>query len=192
MRACEPDTLGLVAHIARKALPAGLVLFTCIAAGAPAHASKYGIGSVATPAQIESWNIDVSPDGKRLPPGLGLIPAGRKLYEAKCAACHGAAGEGGVGDRLVGGAGTLTSKKPIKTVGSFWPYATTLFDYIRRAMPLNAPQTLSNDEVYAVTGYVLSMNGLWPGETPVSAASLLKVKMPNHDGFVGDPRPDAP
>ena len=103
--------------------------------------------------------------------------------------CHGAAGQGGVGDPLVGGIGSLTDAKPKKTVGSYWPYATTLFDYIRRAMPYNAPQSLSADDVYAVTAYVLHLNGIVPDDATLDARTLPRVKMPNRDGFVADPRP---
>jgi len=105
-------------------------------------------------------------------------------------ACHGAKGEGGVGDRLVGGQGTLATEKPVRTVGSYWPYAPTLFDYIRRAMPQNAPQSLSNDDVYAVSAYILNLNGLLPAEATIDAKALSAIKMPNRDMFVGDPRPD--
>jgi mono/diheme cytochrome c family protein len=155
--------------------------------GKPGH---YAIGTPATESQIASWNTDIAPDGKNLPAGEGHIEAGRQLYASQCLACHGAHGEGGLGDRLVGGIGSLASAKPIRTVGSYWPYATTLFDYIRRAMPLNAPKTLTNEEVYSVTGYVLSLNGLTPDHGTFGAAELLKVKMPNRNGFVDDPRPD--
>ncbi|MEP6658003.1 MAG: cytochrome c, partial [Betaproteobacteria bacterium] len=131
-----------------------------LAWGLPAAAqAPYGLGRPASAAEITGWNIDIAPDGKNLPRGSGTIGRGSELFGAQCAACHGAKGEGGIADRLVGGAGTLNTAKPIKTVGSYWPYATTLFDYIRRAMPLNAPQSLSNDDVYAVAGYVLFMNG---------------------------------
>jgi cytochrome c len=167
------------------AAAAGLLLL-CGAA----HAAPYGIGTPASPAQIAGWNIDIAPDGKNLPAGEGTIAAGKAIYETQCASCHGARGEGGIGDRLAGGMGTLADQKPIKTVGSFWPYATTLYDYIRRAMPLTAPQSLSNDELYAVTGYVLSLNGLWPGDQKVDATTLMGIRMPNRDGFVSDPRPD--
>jgi mono/diheme cytochrome c family protein len=157
---------------------------------AQGQAGHYGIGTPATAKQIESWNTDIAPDGLRLPKGEGTIEAGRQLYAAQCASCHGARGEGGLGDRLAGGAGTLASAKPIRTVGSYWPYTTTLYDYIRRAMPLNAPKSLSDDEVYSISGYVLSLNGLLPEQGKVDAAALLAVKMPNRDGFVEDPRPD--
>lgn len=170
-----------------------LMAMTCVLYAVSASASeKYGLGDPASPAQIASWNIEVFPTGENLPQGRATIGAGKAVYEIQCASCHGVLGEGGVGDRLVGGIGSLADKKPLKTVGSYWPYATTLFDYIRRAMPLNAPQSLSNEDVYAVTGYVLSLNGLWPENTQVDSTSLLKVTMPNRNGFVDDPRPDVP
>jgi mono/diheme cytochrome c family protein len=152
--------------------------------------SRYGIGRAATPAEIAGWYIDVDRDGNNLPPGAGTVARGHAVFDEQCASCHGASGEGGVGDRLVGGQGTLATPKPIKTVGSFWPYAPTLFDYIRRAMPQNAPESLSNDDVYAVSGYILSLNGLLPPDASVDAKTLSAIKMPNRDMFVGDPRPD--
>src|SRR5712672_3352276 len=157
---------------------------------APAQGA-YGIGRVATPAEIAGWNIDVDRDGHNLPPGSGSVSHGHEIFDQQCAACHGAKGEGdGVGDRLVGGQGTLATPKPVRTVGSYWPYAPTLFDYIRRAMPQNAPQSLSNDDVYAVSAYILSLNGLLPADTTLDAKSLAAIKMPNRNMFVGDPRPD--
>ena len=147
-------------------------------------------GRPATPAEIAAWNIDVAPDGKNLPAGSGTVARGREVYDAQCAACHGAKGEGGAGDRLSGGRGTLGTPRPVFTVGSYWPYATTLFDYIRRAMPLNAPQSLSNQDVYAVAGYVLFLNDLLPSGATVDAGTLTSLKMPNRDGFIPDPRPD--
>jgi cytochrome c len=108
----------------------------------------------------------------------------------QCASCHGAKGEGAVGDRLVGGQGTLATQKPIKTVGSYWPYAPTLFDYIRRAMPQNAPQSLGDDDVYAVSAFILKLNGLLPADATLDAKTLAAIKMPNRGMFVGDPRPD--
>lgn len=152
--------------------------------------SPYHIGRTATPAEIKAWDIDVAPDGKNLPGGQGRVADGEAIYTTKCAACHGQNGEGGIGDRLVGGEGTLATANPIKTVGSYWQYATTLFDYIRRAMPLNAPQSLSSTEVYAVSGYVLLLNGLLPKDATVDAKTLINLKMPNRDGFIGDDRPD--
>ncbi|MFD4838527.1 c-type cytochrome [Achromobacter sp. NPDC058515] len=152
---------------------------------------RYAIGTRATDAQIAGWNIDVAPDGKNLPPGSGTVARGKSVYEQACLACHGARLEGGLGPALAGGQGSLTSAKPFKTVGSYWPYATTLFDYIRRAMPFQAPQSLTNDEVYAVTGYVLHANQLLDAKATVNAATLKSVKMPNRDGFYVDDRPDA-
>ncbi|MGF6654062.1 cytochrome c [Paraburkholderia youngii] len=110
-------------------------------------------------------------------------------FAAKCAACHGAKGEGLIGDQLIGGAGTLTTANPKRTVGSYWPYATTLFDYINRAMPYNAPQSLSADEVYALSAWILNRNGIVPDDARLDAHSLAAIRMPNRDGFVPDPRP---
>ena len=153
-------------------------------------AQSYGFGKPATDAEIAGWNIDVSPDGKGLPPGLGNVSQGRIVYESSCAACHGIKGEGKPADRLVGGVGSLKSARKVKTIGSYWPYAPTMFDYIRRAMPYNSPQSLSADQVYAVTAYLLHMNGIVGPDSVMNAESLPKVRMPNRDGFVGDSRPD--
>lgn len=158
--------------------------------GSAASAERYGIGRPATEAEIAAWNIDIDRDGRKLPPGRGSVGHGREVFEAQCASCHGSRGEGGIGERLAGGQGTLATSKPIKTVGSFWPYAPTLFDYIRRAMPMNAPQSLSDDDVYAVSGYVLHLNGLASENAVFDARSLAAIRMPNRDGFVPDPRPD--
>src|ERR1700754_1913527 len=152
--------------------------------------SPYGIGRAATPAEIAGWNIDVGGDGSNLPPGSGTVSHGSEVFAQQCAACHGAKGEGGVGDRLVGGQGTLGTPKPVRTVGSYWPYAPTLFDYIRRAMPQNAPESLSDDDVYAVSAYILNLNGLLPADATLDAKSLSAIKMPNQGMFSGDPRPD--
>jgi S-disulfanyl-L-cysteine oxidoreductase SoxD len=162
-----------------------------LACAAPAHAqSPYGIGRTAAPAEIAGWNIDVDRYGNNLPPGSGTVNRGRDVFDEQCAACHGAKGEGGVGDKLVGGQGTLTTPKPVRTVGSYWPYAPTLFDYIRRAMPQNAPESLSVDDVYAVSAYILNLNGLLAADATLDAKTLPAVKMPNRGMFVGDPRPD--
>jgi cytochrome c len=150
----------------------------------------YGIGRAATPAEVAGWNIDVGGDGSNLPPGSGSVSQGRDVFDQQCAACHGAKGEGGMGDKLVGGQGTIATAKPVRTVGSYWPYAPTLFDYIRRAMPQNAPQSLSNDEVYAVSAYIFNLNGLVPPDATLNAEALAAIKMPNRSMFVGDPRPD--
>src|SRR6201992_4323139 len=152
--------------------------------------ARYGIGRAATPAEIAGWNIDIGRDGSNLPAGSGTVRHGREVFEQQCSGCHGEKGEGGVGDRLVGGQGTIATAKPIKTVGSYWPYAPTLFDYIRRAMPQNAPQSLSNEDVYAVSAYLLSLNGLLPPDATLDAKTMAAIKMPNRNMFVGDPRPD--
>lgn len=159
---------------------------------ASATAEPLGIGRPATPETIAAWDIDVRPDGQGLPPGHGNVRDGAALYAARCAGCHGARGEGAAAEALAGGQGSLASAKPLRTVGSYWPYATTLFDYVRRAMPFDAPQSLSADETYAVSAYVLHLNGLLPEEAILDAASLPKVAMPNRDGFTADPRPDVP
>jgi cytochrome c len=168
-----------------------IVLIAFGLSGAMAQAQdRYGIGRAATPGEIAGWNIDVGRDGSGLPTGSGTVSHGREVFAQQCAGCHGDKGEGLVGDRLVGGQGTLATPKPVRTVGSYWPYAPTLFDYIRRAMPQNAPQSLSNDEVYAVSAYILSLNGIVPSDASLDAKALAAVKMPNRDGFGRDPRPD--
>lgn len=177
--------------MARRKLTCVLLAGTVAVFSLAAHAEeRYGIGRAATAAEIAGWNIDIGRDGAGLPPGSGSVERGRTVFAEQCSACHGDSGQGGVGDRLVGGQGTLASAKPIRTVGSYWPYASTLFDYIRRAMPQNAPQSLSNEDVYAVSAYILSLNGIVPANAVLDAKSLAAIKMPNRDGFVSDPRPD--
>src|ERR1700677_145490 len=161
-----------------------LAIAATVVSGAVYAAERYDFGRPATPAEIAGWDIDVSPDGAGLPPGRGDVRQGEAIFAAKCAACHGAHGEGKPMDRLVGGIGTLHDKKAEKTVRTFWPYATTLFDFVRRAMPLNAPQSLTPDEVYAVSAYVLFLYGIVAQDTTLEADSLAKIKMPNRDGFV--------
>jgi len=170
--------------------PAAFAVAVLLCATSAEAQSPYGIGRAATPAEIAGWNIDIGGDGSNLPPGSGTVSHGSEVFDQQCAACHGAKGEGGIGDRLVGGQGTLGTPKPVRTVGSYWPYAPTLFDYIRRAMPQNAPQSLSNDDVYALSAYILSLNGLLPANATLDAKSLAAIKMPNRNMFVGDPRPD--
>src|ERR1700675_1938995 len=150
----------------------------------------YGIGRVATPAEIAGWNIDIDREGHNLPPGSGSVSHGHEVFDQQCAACHGTKGEGGLGDQLVGGQGTIATPKPVRTVGSYWPYAPTLFDYVRRALPQNAPQSLDNNDVYAVSAYILHLNGLLPADTTLDAKTLSAIKMPNRSMVVSDPRPD--
>lgn len=160
---------------------------------AQGYGGPYGFGSKATEQEIAAIDIDAMPDGRGLPPGKGDYEAGKALYTAKCAACHGPdlAGIGAVGgDKLIGGRGSLASGKPVKTIESYWPYATTVFDYVRRAMPFNAPGSLQNDEIYAITAYVLGEAKVIGKDQVMDAGSLAKVEMPNRDGFIPDPRPD--
>jgi mono/diheme cytochrome c family protein len=166
-------------------IASAVLAIAAIAASGPVYAAeRHDFGRPATPQEVKGWDIDVSPDGAGLPPGRGDERQGEAIFAAKCASCHGPHGEGKPMDRLVGGMGTLRDKKPEKTVGSFWPYATTLFDFVRRAMPLNAPQSLTPDEVYAVSAYVLFLNGIVAQDTTLDADTLAKIKMPNRDGFV--------
>jgi S-disulfanyl-L-cysteine oxidoreductase SoxD len=167
-----------------KIVRGAVALVAMVMCGAVPAAERYDFGRVATPEEIKGWDIDISPDGVGLPPGRGDVRQGEAIFAEKCAACHGAHGQGKPMDRLVGGLGTLRDKKPEKTVGSFWPYATTLFDFVRRAMPLNAPQSLTPDEVYAVSAYLLFLNGIVSQDATLDADTLAKIKMPNRDGFV--------
>ncbi len=148
-------------------------------------AQQLGLGRVATHAEIAGWSIDVRPDGTGLPPGGGTAKVGEALYTERCASCHGDFGEGnGRWPPLSGGEDTLTEERPLKTVGSYWPYAPVLFDYIRRAMPFGAGLSLSDDQTYAVTAYVLFLNDLVDEDAVIDRATLPKVKMPNRENFV--------
>lgn len=152
----------------------------------------YGLGQPATDQEVQAWNMDVAPTGEGLPAGQGTAKQGAVVFAARCAACHGPTGQEGPMDRLVGGAGTLVSQQPIKTIGSYWPYATTLYDYVHRAMPFPAPQSLSPDEVYSVVAWLLNQNGIIAEDTVLDARSLPDISMPNRRGFLPDPRPDVP
>lgn len=162
-------------------------------AGAAQPGKTYGFGTTPTEAELAQF-VSPLPDGRGLPPGSGTVAQGKQVYEQQCLSCHGANLQGGIGDRLVGGRGTLVNadptKSPVKTVESYWPYATTLFDYVKRAMPLNTPGSLSNDQVYAVSAYILSQAKIVPEDAVMDAKSLAQVKMPNREGFVPDRRPD--
>jgi mono/diheme cytochrome c family protein len=152
---------------------------------------RYGIGRTATADEVAAWNIDVRADGAGLPAASGSVRQGRAIYEEKCASCHGVKGEGGPAPRLAGGDGTLASVNPVQTVGSFWPYASTLYDYINRAMPFDKPQSLTPSEVYAVTAYTLRINGIVGEDAVLDQSSLPAIEMPNRKGFSSpDPRPD--
>jgi mono/diheme cytochrome c family protein len=142
------------------------------------------LGRPATPAEIAGWDISIPPDGTGLPPGSGTPEQGAVVYAQKCQACHGEKGAGKPNDQLVGGQGTLASASPVRTIGSYWPYATTVFDYVRRAMPYTQPQSLTNDEVYAVTAYLLHLNGIIGAQDVMNAQTLPQVRMPNRDNFI--------
>jgi cytochrome c len=166
-----------------------LALSAAIFVAVPALAQAPQFGQAIAPADIAPWDISIGPDGAGLPPGRGTAREGEAIYAAKCQACHGEKGAGGPNDALVGGFGSLAAgKSPVKTIGSYWPYATTLFDYIRRAMPFPETKSLTNDEVYAVSAYILNLNGIVGTDEVLDAQSLPNVKMPNRDGFVSFPR----
>ena len=167
---------------------------------APLHAfgqtqqASYGFGFAARPEELAAF-FGIPPDGSGLPSGSGDAAKGAIVYADKCAACHGKQLEGnpakGIGgDKLLGGRGTLASKTPVKTVESYWPYATTLFDYVKRAMPFNTPGSLSDEEVYSVVAYILSEAKIITPVEKMDATTLPKVVMPNRDGFEPDPRPE--
>jgi mono/diheme cytochrome c family protein len=163
------------------ALAAAMLVAAC-APTSPAP-QRLGLGQTPSASQIRAWDIDVRADGAGLPPGAGSVAQGQLIYQARCQACHGANGEQGPAPRLAGGQGTLATRAPVLTVGSYWPYATTLYDYIHRAMPLDSPQSLTPDEVYAVTAYTLHLNGIVKADAVLDAAALARIRMPNRDGF---------
>jgi cytochrome c len=171
----------------------GTVLLLTVVAGVggiEAQSPHYKVGRPPTPDEIKAWDIAIGPEGRELPPGRGTVERGKVVYSEQCTRCHGATGVEGPEMALVGGRGTLNTTKPLKTVGSYWPYATTLFDYINRAMPFDRPMVMSTDDVYAVTAYLLNINGIIKPEDVMDAKTLPAVQMPNRDGFVADPRPD--
>jgi cytochrome c len=163
---------------------AGLLLAACATSETGTPAKGPALGEAVSAAEIARVDISIPPSGTGLPPGEGDARAGAKVYAAKCQTCHGEKGAGKPADPLVGGFGTLASKSPVRTVGNYWPYATTLFDYTRRAMPTTAPRSLTADEVYAVTAYILYLNGIIGETHALNAQTLPQVKMPNRDGFV--------
>jgi len=164
------------------------ILATCTAALAQSPA--YGIGKPASEKEIKAWDSGIAPDGKGLPPGSGTSKQGAKVYAERCAKCHGATGKEGPFDRMVGGKGTLNTDRPVKTIGSYWPYATTIWDYINRAMPDDQPGSLSADQVYALTAFLLHQNEIIQENDVIDRNSLPKIQMPNRNGFVPDPRPE--
>ncbi len=166
-----------------------LLFFVLAAATGPVHAQ--GFGTPATAEDIERVFLTVMPDGENLPEGAGNAEEGKAAYDVHCVACHGAEGEGTLANKLVGGRGTLDSDAPVKTLGSYWPAATTVFNYVRRSMPYTAPMSLTNDEYYAITAYLLNKNDIIAADTVIDRDSLPKVVMPNADGFI-NAYPDVP
>jgi mono/diheme cytochrome c family protein len=179
--------------IERVLIAAVLSVSSACATTAQAPGMPYGFGSTPSPAELAQF-VSPLPDGRGLPPGAGTVAQGKVVYAQQCEACHGAQLQGGAGDRLIGGRGSLVNadpkKAPVKTVESYWPYATTLFDYVKRSMPLNAPGSLTNDQVYAVTAYILAQAKIVPPDAVIDAGNLAKVAMPNRDGFIPDHRPE--
>jgi cytochrome c len=157
--------------------------------------ARFGFGRLATAAEITRLDIDVRPDGKGLPAGVGTATRGKAIFAAKCAVCHGAGGVGGINGSLVTTAvfsSAVAGKRPEKTIGNYWPYATTVFDYIRRAMPFSEPGSLTNEEVYNLTAYLLHANGIINEQAVMTAHTLPKVVMPAQKLFIPDDRRGGP
>src|SRR5207247_9643162 len=152
-----------------------------------AQPPSYQVGRPPTPEEIRELATAIAPDGTGLPEGSGTVAAGREVFAAQCGRCHGQKAEGDIGPILVGGQGTLRTPKPLKTVGSFWPYATTLWDYINRAMPFDKPGLLKSSEVYAAAAYILNLNGIIGEADVLDAKTLPNSRMRNRDGFESDP-----
>ena len=168
-----------------------VVVAACAVVPQPSAVRSPSLGVPMTNDELAAWDISIPPSGAGLPAGSGTARSGAAVYDQKCAACHGVKGVGKPADVLAGGQGSLASKTPLRTVGSYWPYATTLFDYVRRAMPITNPLSLTNDEVYAVSAYVLYLNGIVGEDAQMNAQTLPQVKMPNRDGFIDDWGPRA-
>ena len=181
------------AFLGALSLSVALGAFPLISSAASGYGGPYNFGTPASAADIAMIDIDAMPDGRGLPAGSGNYETGKEVYTAKCMACHGAdlGGVKGTGAAaLIGGRDSLASGKPKKTVESYWPYASTVFDYVKRAMPFNAPGSMSDDEVYAVVAYVLGEAQIFDKSATLDAKSLPMIDMPNKDGFIADPRPD--
>ncbi|MBX9605394.1 MAG: cytochrome c [Gammaproteobacteria bacterium] len=173
-------------------MPERALLLTVLLWASATGAEGLGLGHAPDAATLAAADTAIGPSGEELPPGRGSVDEGAALFAAQCAACHGATGREGPDPVLVGGQGTLATAKPEQTIGSYWPYATTVFDYIRRAMPFTRPGSLSDDQVYALTAFLLARNGILPQDTVLDRDGLRAVRMPNQDGFFPDPRPGAP
>ncbi|MFN3971276.1 MAG: c-type cytochrome [Gemmobacter sp.] len=168
---------------------AGTALLTLVCA--PAHAERLGLGRVALPEEIAAWDVAVLPDGQGLRPGRGTVEAGEEAFADQCASCHGDFAEGRDSwPVLAGGIGTLTDSRPVKTVGSYWPHLSTVWDYVHRSMPFGAAQTISTDEVYAITAYILYSNGLVEDDFELTHENFTQIVLPNNGGFYPDDRPE--
>lgn len=178
--------------LSRKLLGGAAAILLLASPAVAQNKSPAHFGTPISEADVAALDIDIrTPDGKGLPPGKGTSVEGEKVYNDQCAVCHGEAAKGGPQfGPMVGGIGSFTTDKRVLTPGSMYPYAGALFDYVRRAMPMTAPQSLTNDEVYAVSAYILHLNGLIAKDAVMDATSLAKVEMPNRNGFIVDDRPD--
>lgn len=172
------------------AAAAGMLLVAAAAVPVAAQLRTYGVGRPPTADEVKAWDRTIRADGEGLPPGSGTAAQGQPIFVARCSACHGEKGENGQYYVLVGGRGTLNTDRPVLTVGSFWPHAPTLWSYISRSQPIDEPGSLTADEVYALTAYLLHLNGVIGEQDVMDARTLPRVRMPNRDGFVVDPRPD--
>ena len=168
-----------------------LLAVACVSVStAGAQLPTYGVGRQPTPEEVKAWDLTVPADGRGLPTGSGTATLGKSIYEERCASCHGPKGEDPKYYLLVGGHGTLKTDNPIPTVGSFWAHAPTLWSYINRSQPIDEPGSLTADQVYAVTAYLLHLNGIIGEHDVLDATTLPQIRMPNRDGFVPDSRPD--
>jgi len=169
------------------------IMLAGLIGAAPVLAGEFSLGRPATPAEIAGWDIDVRPDGQGLPSGKGNVAMGEAIFADKCASCHGDFAEGvGRWPVLAGGQGTLKAARPVKTVGSYWPYLSTLFDFITRAKPFGDAKSLKPDEVYAIAAFLLHMNDIVDADFELSRQNFTSISLPNEANFIDDPRPDTP
>lgn len=176
-----------------KYLKSVLVALSVFVVATPTLAGKFDLGREATESEVSAWDIDVRPDGKGLPDGKGTVAEGEVIYAEKCASCHGDFGEGI--DRwpvLAGGNDSLKSERPVKTIGSYWPFLSTVFDYVNRAMPFGEARSLEPNEVYAITAYLLNLNDVVDAGFELSKENFVKTRLPNEANFIEDTRPDTP
>jgi S-disulfanyl-L-cysteine oxidoreductase SoxD len=190
LRSADDRSAKALRHIFRGVRHMAIAAAFLVPAIVNAQSARYHVGRPPTPEEIKAWDIAIGPEGRELPPGSGAAARGKVVYAEQCTRCHGATATEGPEMPLVGGKGSLATAQPLKTIGSYWPYATTLFDYINRAMPFDRPTVMTADDVYAVTAYLLNLNGIIGEQDVMDARTLPAVRMPNRNGFVPDPRPD--